>query len=505
MKYTFDLKKLIKLFTVSFLALAVSVMLVPMSVWAENNGGGTQSPSGEYAAGTSNSEYNTTNYVQTGNGWFTPTCTHGQQVVICLPLVNMSPYNLRDVIVCPVLSGQDADWPFDISQANYTIPVGSLVGSNSEPDIGKRTQNVFWTFDVRDDVLNGYYKLDFKILYTDELCYQGVSNVSVYVDCVGKDGAGNKNSNEEIETSTPRIIITGFETIPADVQAGQDFDLIIHLKNTSTETAVNNLQIDLTATESGKDANNVYATFLPTKGSNTAYFSAIPKGGTADINMSFNAKSDLEQRPYVMKLAMKYENDKNKAYEGEGSISIPVKQQSRFELSTIQASPNTINVGYDSDIIFSIYNTGKTTLYNVKAEFIADSLAPASAFVGNLNSGATGNIDCLVTGANVTMDDGKVIVRISYEDESGNPFSEDFETNILVSSLDGGLDMDAGFVDYDEGAMIEVEKDSKIPKWLIPVIIGLLAVAGIMVAAIVVTKKKKLSKDNELSIEDLDD
>lgn len=495
-------KKLIKKFTVSFLALAVSVMMVPAVALAEI---GPLSVSDEYATGISNDEYNTTNYVQTGNGWFTPTCTHGEQVVICLPLVNMSPYNIKDILICPVLSSSDKDWPFDISQANYTIPVASLLGSNAEPDIQKRTQNVFWTFNVRDDVLNGYYKLDFRILYTDELCYQGVSKVTVYVDCVGKEGAGNKNSDEEIETSTPRIIITGFETSPAEVQAGQDFDLIVHLKNTSTETAVNNVQIDLTATESGKDANNVYATFLPTKGSNTAYFSSIPMGGTADINMSFNAKSDLEQRPYVMKLAMKYENDKNKAYDGEGSISIPVRQQSRFELSTIQASPNAINVGYDSDIIFSIYNTGKTTLYNVKAEFIADSLAPASAFVGNLNSGATGNIDCLVTGANVTMDDGKVIVRVSYEDESGRPFSEDFFTNILVSSLDSGLDMDAGLVDYGDDAGIRVERESNVPKWLIPVIIGAVAVVGITVAAVVITKKKKSSKDDELSIEDLDD
>jgi len=502
MKNIFGINKFIKIFTVSLLTLAVSVMINPVAVKAETSQ--SNSDAAEYSTGTKNGEYDTTNYVQTGNAWVTPTCNYGEQVIICLPIVNMSPYNLKDVIVCPVLSGKDEDWPFDISQANYTIPVGSLVGSNSQPDIKQRTQNIFWTFNVRDDVLNGYYRLDFKILYTDELCYQGVSKISVYVNCVGKEGAGNKNSDEELDESTPRIIITGFETVPEDVQAGQDFELIIHLKNTSLETAVNNIQIDLTATEAGKEANQVYATFLPTKGSNTAYFSSIAKGGTADINMSFNAKSDLEQRPYVMKLSMKYENDKNKSYEGEGSISIPVKQKSRFEVSTIQASPNAINVGYDSDIIFSIYNTGKTTLYNVKAEFIADSLAPASAFVGNLNSGATGNIDCLVTGANVTADDGTVIVRISYEDESGNPFSQDYETNILVSTLDGGLDMDAGFVDYGDSS-IEVEKESKIPKWLIPVIIGVVAAAGIIILAVVITKKKKSSVDDELTIEDLDD
>lgn len=449
--------------------------------------------------------YDSTNYVQTGNAWFTPTCIHGDQVIICLPIVNMSPYTLKDIVVSPKLSGKDEDWPFEISQANYTIPVDVLPGTNIEPDQFKRTKNLYWTFNVREDVYNGYYKLDFQVLYTDELCNQGVNTISVYVDCVGAPGAKDKNVDEQLDPSTPRIIVTGFETVPAEVQAGQDFDLIIHLKNTSTETPVNNVQIDLTATESGKEANTTYATFLPTSGSNTAYFSSIPEGGTVDINMGFNAKSDLEQRPYVMKLAMKYENRDNKAYEGEASISIPVKQQSRFEISNITATPAIINVGYDSDVMFSVYNTGKTTLYNVKAEFIGDSINPTSAFVGNLNSGATGNIDCLVTGANVTMDDGTIIVRVSYEDEAGASYSQDYTTNIRVNSLEPPAGLQLMDMGEESGMRVPVEKESSIPKWLIPVVIIVAAIIIIVITVSIVRSNKKKKSAGGLSIEDLED
>lgn len=500
MFFSFDLKKRItKVLSVGIVA--AMLFLVGASeckAFTEPN----SSPDTK-SAGSANSEYDSTNYVQTGNGWVTPTCVHGERVIICLPIVNMTPWNITQVVVTPKLSGKDEDWPFDISQANYTIPIDVLLGSNQEPDQYKRTKNIYWEFDVRDDVYNGYYRLDFQVLYLDDQCIQGVNTISVYVDCVGKEGAKDKNAAEQVDPSTPRIIVTGFETNPATVQAGQDFDLIVHLKNTSTETPVNNVQIDLTATESGKEANTTYATFLPTSGSNTAYFSSIPSGGSADITMGFNAKSDLEQRPYVMTLKMKYENKDNKAYDGEASISIPVKQQSRFELSSITATPSNINVGYDSDIMFSIYNTGKTTLYNVKAEFIADSLAPNSAFVGNLNSGATGNVDCLVTGANVTTDDGTVKIVVSYEDETGEKFSQDFTTNIIVNSLEepeGLMLMDYG----DEDAGPSSRKKSGLPTWaIILIVVGVVAVAVVIAAIICARNLRK--KSSKLTIEDLED
>ena len=40
----------------------------------------------------------------------------------------------------------------------------------------------------------------------------------------------------------------------------------------------------------------------------------------------------------------------------------------------------------------------------------------AVPFVGNLQSGATGNVDVMLTGIAPTMDDGTVIMEISYED-----------------------------------------------------------------------------------------
>ena len=454
-----------------------------------------------YSTGSSNNpDYVTTGYVQTGNSWFTPRCVHGETIILALPIVNMSPYNLKDLVVSPVISNKDSDWPFDITQSNYAISFPSLPGSNAAPDINDRTQTLYWTFKTRDDVLNGYYRLDFQILYTDEACYQGSNTISVYVDCVGKEGAASKNLDEQLADSTPRIIITGFETMPAEVMAGSDFDLIIHIRNTSGETAVNNVQIDLTATETGDDDKTTYATFLPTSGSNTVYFSSIPAGGTAEIKMTFNAKASLEQRPYVMNLSMVYENDKNNSFEGSGNISIPVKQEARFDISSIDVTPSAIDVGSQSNVMFNIYNTGKTTLYNVKASFEADSITPSEAFVGNLKSGATGSVDTMLAGMNPTMDDGLIKVNVIYEDESGNQYSKEFSTTLFVNAamLDAANTYD--LIELDEGT----ERSHPALLWIIIILI-VLVLAGGIVLLIKLVKNKRSAKKRELELMDIDD
>ena len=50
-----------------------------------------------------------------------------------------------------------------------------------------------------------------------------------------------------------------------------------------------------------------------------------------------NAKSDLLQKPYSMELSMKYEDPNATQVEGSSSISIPVKQDARFEISNFDA------------------------------------------------------------------------------------------------------------------------------------------------------------------------
>lgn len=131
------------------------------------------------------------------------------------------------------------------------------------------------------------------------------------------------------------------------------------------------------------------------------------------------------------------------------SVDIPVKQISRLNTGTFEVMPDSISVGEESNVMFGINNTGKVTLYNVMARFEADSIQTTDTYVGNIKSGETGNVDCMVTGSAPTTDDGKVKVIISYEDENGEVSEVEKELTLYVSEPAPDMD-DMDMNGYDE-------------------------------------------------------
>ena len=127
--------------------------------------------------------------------------------------------------------------------------------------------------------------------------------------------------------SQPRIIVTGFETDPAQVYAGSIFTLTIHVKNTSQDTAVSNVLFDLEAVEGGTETSsgqvtNSYASFLPTSGSSSIYVDRMPAGSSQDLKIEMQAKADLSQKPsYVVTVKMKYDTDLKADLTDEAKVS----------------------------------------------------------------------------------------------------------------------------------------------------------------------------------------
>ena len=138
------------------------------------------------------------------------------------------------------------------------------------------------------------------------------------------------------------------------------------------------------------------------------------------------------------------------------SISLPVKQKARLSTSTIDVMPESITVGSETNVMFGINNTGKVLLYNVTATFEGDSIQKTDAYVGNIEPGKTGNVDTMITGASPTMDDGKIKIIISYEDENGAVTEVEKEMSLLVTEpVEETADM--GTMDGMDEMMMEEE------------------------------------------------
>lgn len=425
---------------------------------------------------------------------------YGEQVKVVVPLYNMGSEWIDDITVTPTLSSSVKEWPFEIEKTGYSERITELPGSANKEEAWINHREVHYTFTTREDVLSGYYKLEFNVLFSRNNKSE-TAKLYTFVKTEGAPGSGSVDGSDEEsgKSSTPRIVVTGFETNPQDVYAGDTFMLTIHVRNTSKRTAVSNIQIDLEAAKEGKDDDTLYAAFLPTSGSNSIYIDTIPIGGTADMNIEMTAKADLVQKPYALNVKMDYEDEKYNPYTATSSVSIPVKQEAKFDTSTPEVMPSSITVGGQSNVMFSIYNTGKTTLYNVQVKFQGDSIAGGEAFVGKLEAGGTGNVDTMVDGIAPTMDDGKVKIIISYEDDAGNVSTQEKEIELFVTEE---MPMDPGMNGMDDGMGMPEEE----PKSKTGLIIGIAAavIAVIVVIVVIVKLRKKKKKAKELAEDLLD-
>lgn len=442
---------------------------------------------------------NADHFLMVGGSWVTPVANAGQGVSIVLPVVNMGKTEVTKAVVTPALSTESTEWPFEITNSNYTQTIDNLPGTDTGMSDMDRRRELTWNLTTRSDVGSGYQKISFNVRYFASDGSSQSTTLDTYVQLNGTAGVGADG-----QASVPRVIVTGFETNPAEVHAGESFMLTLHLKNTSTATSVNNMIFEIVAAVEGKDEDTTYAAFLPTAGSSTIFVDRIGKNGTRDIQIEMEAKADLTQKPYAVDVNMSYEDEHVNAYTNKTSVSIPVKQEARVDISEPEVMPQSIEVGSESNIMFSIYNMGKTKLYNVQVKTEGDTVSGGDAFVGNLDSGATGSVDIYVTGQQATMDEGLIKLLISYEDETGAAKVIEKEVSLFVTE---GMMMDDPMMDGEMmgDEMMEGENGGGKGKY-IAAIAGVLVVAAVVGGTIFLKKKKKKA---QLSLEedllDLDD
>lgn len=447
------------------------------------------------SAAVSNVSITTSEFLQVGDNWSTPTVSYGQQVAIVLPVINFGTEELNDLIIEPKTSTVVSEWPFVPDKTSYLQTEPYIPGNQTYAAAMENRREFTFYFTAREDVMSGYYPLTFDIWYTKSgIRCEEPAEVTVYVRTIGKAGSGIiGGSGEESNGAKPRIIVTGFETTPETVYAGDTFVLTVHVKNTSKEMAVTNLLFDLQAAVEGEDKTNTYAAFLPTSGSSSFYMEQIAANTEADIEVEMTAKADLAQKPYVLDVNMTYDAGSMFDLTDKASVSIPISQESRFDISTPEIVPADITVGSQSNVMFSIYNTGKTTLYNVQVKFKADSIEEASSFVGNLASGATGNVDVMLTGIAPTMDDGMVNIEISYEDDAGNVTTVEKAISLYV--------IEEVYEDYMmDDMMMEMEEETKSPVGMIVAIVVIVLLAAGVFAFFFLKKRNK--KKAEKLLED---
>lgn len=422
------------------------------------------------------------------NGLIVPTAAgkNGGKVQVRLPLLCVDG-PVSNIKAVPKLSTSLDEFPFAIEQVDYTIGYNGMIGVN---------QIIEFQFNLRfaDKVTAGVKKVDFTITYdrgwasatgdSSESC-----DISLYVNVTrGYEAAGSEPGGETT-AALPKIVVDSYSFSSDKIYAGEDFDLTFTVRNTSNEEETKSILVTVTNNaETGK--------LTPASGSNTLYIDKLGKGESKTMTMSIATAPDTEAKAYEIKLEFDYEGTKTRPAtlsNGQSSASIPVtimqKIRLKIEDPTIDGEPME---GESVPVYFSMYNMGRSSIYNCMVTVEGDGLSmEESFFQGTVAAGSTMRADFSLITATPGQIDGEIV--ITYEDSLEEKMEERLPLSLYVSEA-YNPDMYPGVVDPDGmidtmGGMEEPSASGGIPVWAW--IVGGVVAAAAVVAVIIILKKKR--------------
>ncbi|HIW22189.1 MAG TPA: hypothetical protein H9887_09255 [Candidatus Dorea intestinavium] len=441
-----------------------------------------------------------------------PEIAAGTTHKLALNLKNVSEEEYKNIKVYPIIA-DEANWPFITDKQSYSQVISKIVPGE--------IKDATFSLKAKENIESKRYGILVGVAKDDEELFQQV----IYVNGKAKkeepkeeekakeepeikeeapqveepsyDSGATFSTGEYVATgeengnaSIPRVIVTGFSTNPGTVNAGGDFVLTVNLKNTSTTTKVANLLFDFEAEGEGSDEQTSGPAFIPTSGSSSVYLKEIGANGTANIKISLHSKADLVNKPYGLSLAMKYEDSSATQIEATSSLSIPVSQKARFELSEFELSPNEVGVGEEANIMCNLYNMGRIKLYNVKAVFEGDTIKKTETFVGNVEPGSTASIDAMLTGKK----EGKSEIKmtLTYEDEAGK-----------VEKMEKTLKFSVIKAVEETTTDLAVEKPTSSKGKLLPLLLLVVIIVAVIVIFLKKKKKKNLGNEEEELLDEI--
>lgn len=409
---------------------------------------------------------------------------NGGKVLVRLPLMCVSG-PVMNIKVAPKLSTSLDEFPFAIERVDYTVGYNGFINAN---------QIIEFQFDMRfaDKVTAGIKKVDFTVTYergwgsaegsTSESC-----DVSLYVNVTkGYEGASDTPGGTTTQ-AMPKLVVDSYSFSEQKIYAGENFDLTFTVRNTSNEEDTKSILVTMTNNaDTGK--------LTPAEGSNTLYIDKLAKGESKTLTMSIATAPDTEAKAYEIKLDFEYEGTKTRPEtmaNGQSSASIPVTvmQKIRLKIDDPTVDGEAME-GESVPVYFSLYNMGRSAIYNCMITVEGDGLSlEDSFFQGTVAAGNSMRADLSIITATPGQIDGEIV--ISYEDSLEEKKEERLPLSLYVTEAynpDANMGMDdPGYIDTDMN--VDPSAPAGAPVWLW-IVLGVVVAAAIVVAVILLKKKR---------------
>jgi hypothetical protein len=409
-----------------------------------------------------------------GDGQATPYGEYPNVMNFSIPLKNSGKVTAYDVRAEMVLDKDSKVFPFDINDASYDRSFDKVTNGESV--------SLDYSFSIRKDAYTGFYPIKLKISYRESVDgdIQSVED-EFYVHVKNKEekesentAKGDFNANDR---SRSRIIVDSFRTEPEQIIAGEEFELIAVMKNASDSITASNI---LFSFESEKVSESPVLSTV--SGANSIVVNSLGAGKTTEIRLRFKSKAGLDPKAYALTIKEKYDSPDFKNAEESVVINIPISQIARVGIGTITALPDTVSVGSDTSVNFSVNNTGKVTLYNTMVKLESSYIKPVDMYLGNIKAGESKVADMMVSVTGMSTEDEKIKITISYEDEEGK-----------VSTMEKDMDLtiEEAAEDIPDDNMSDMEESVKKPWYTNPLLWVIVVIIIGSTAGYVIFKKIK--------------
>lgn len=416
----------------------------------------------------------------------------GDKITVYIPILNQNLENATDINCNLSVSTDTSVFPFSAGETDTALAASrlkkwdatneELVSWDGSLAIGERA---YFKMDATllSTLTAGGYTLPFTITYSDG-SNSLTDTVNVYIYVREKTSSSGSSGGSSYK-SKPKVILESYNFNEDAIYAGDTITLRLVVANTSTREAITNLQLDFS---------NDAGVILPAPGgSNSVFIGTIDKDDAYVFTVKLQIAPDAEAKSQLLNIKFSYEGTKNRQdFEETASVSIPVQQKTRVRINdpVVYDDPwigSTVSVGV------TLYNLGKSTLYNCMVDVVGDGLTlEESYFGGNVSSGATMRADLSVT---PTMGgDVSAQVRVTYEDVNGNPTEELLPLNMFVNE-----DSPTGVASPGNGGM-EIPGNTPTSAnigWIFWALGGIVVVTGLVFLGI------HVKKNRERALEDL--
>lgn len=457
----------------------------------------------------------------------------GKKVTVAFKVKSNNENSIKLKSVYPII---DSDFPFETSGDAYKV---ALAGDEAKK---QKIMSVSYAMTARNDLTTGYHsvkfiteyeKLDgegagtsFYVIKTINIYFKGSEpeeepdddnsgNTNDYNDDNGGDDDSDSGSSSgsnhyyddyddgysysgggsqsDGEATAPKLLITGYDTNPKKIMAGEKFELTVHLQNTSKTTSVCNGKFLI-----GNEAGN----FLPVSGSNAVFIDKIEPGQIGDLKIELKTSADLAQKNYSLIVKGDFDDGKGNTFSSNDGLSVPVYQEVKLAVTDVTMTPEELALDSEGGLMFTINNQGSAGVYNVTVAVEDDAVSSEGCYVGNIAGSSSAYANLTVMGLQDNTEKGTIKVVISYEDSEGTAGKLEQDIDCIVSETAEAEDF------FDDMGDEFDEEEEGLPGWVKYLVIGLIVatVIAVVVVVIIVKKKKQAALlEEEFGEDDIED